>query len=170
MGGIKWLRSWHVAFEVSSFPPLSPHLKANDLQPLRFFYISPFLLAREVRVRERERKRSVTDSPAVLMGQGGDVEAYLSYQTTHAAGKSTCASSYDSVLVRTGGGRSLPKTKNREDMCNCCFDICETSLLSCLFTRWILHWRVCKASVDFCSGSFYSARPAFVRQLRFSHG
>lgn len=73
----------------------------------------------------RERKRSVTDSPAVLMGQGGDVEAYLSYQTTHAAGKSTCASSYDSVFVRTGGWRSLPKMKNREDMCNCCFDICR---------------------------------------------
>lgn len=58
------------------------------------FYISSFLKPQEVCVkeRERERQRALWRTASVLsdMGQGGDVEAYLPHQATHATGKCTC--------------------------------------------------------------------------------
>jgi len=79
-------------FSVSPFPALYPHLNTHDhsFPSLVFFDISPFLMTQEVCVwqQERETESFVTDSLGD-MGQGGDVEAYLSHQATHATGKCT---------------------------------------------------------------------------------
>lgn len=92
--GIEWGDSgWHVvflSFTISCFAPSSKY--TWPFRSLRFLTFPHFSrLKRCVREQERERQRALWRTASVLsdMGQGGDVEAYLSYQATHATGKCT---------------------------------------------------------------------------------